>query len=81
MCIRRIKRIKRTKAVGSAQAGFDASNLLAATLLASDPALYPEGSLMQRWADVILSKAAEISDSEVGPLFEVAAQRYGRRAA
>ena len=72
MCIRRIKRIKRTKVVGSAQAGFDASNLLAATLLASDPALYPEGGLMQTWADRILTEAAEISDEEVGPLFAAA---------
>jgi hypothetical protein len=55
--------------VGSAQAGFDASNLLAATLLAGNPALYPEGSLMAEWSDKILTKAAEISDEEVGPLF------------
>jgi hypothetical protein len=69
MCIRRIKRTKRTKAVGGVQAGYTASNLLAATLLAADPERYPAGSLMAEWSDMILSKAAEISDSEVGPLF------------
>jgi hypothetical protein len=46
--------------------------LESATIIASNPALYPEGGLMQTWADRILTEAAEISDEEVGPLFEVA---------
>ena len=45
-------------------------NLTAASIIASYPALYPEGGLMQTWADRILTEAAEISDEEVGPLFE-----------
>lgn len=65
----RIKRTKRTKAVGSVQAGYTASNMLAATLIASTPALYREGSLMAQWADRILSKAAQPDQSEAGPLF------------
>jgi hypothetical protein len=56
--------------VGSVQAGFDASNLLAATLIASDPGKYPEGSLMAEWADLVLSKAAVLDNALAGPLFE-----------
>ena len=45
---------------------------MAANLIASNPALYPEGSLMAEWADRILAEAAEIPDGEVGPLFAAA---------
>jgi hypothetical protein len=51
---------------------YDAANLEAATLIASQPDLYPPGSVMQQWADEILSKAAKVDDSDCGPLFEVA---------
>jgi hypothetical protein len=47
--------------------------MLAATLIASTPALYREGSLMAQWADRILSKAAQPDQSEAGPLFETRA--------
>ena len=51
---------------------YDKGNLECACIIAGNPALYPEGGLMQTWADRILTEAAEISDEEVGPLFEVA---------
>ena len=66
----RIKRTKRTKPVCSMRDGFDAANLLAATLIASDPMTYPEGSLMAEWADLVLSKAAVLDNALAGPLFE-----------
>ena len=47
----------------------------AATLIASDPVAYPEGSLMAQWADLILSKAAQPDDAEAGPLFAAVANR------
>ena len=49
---------------------YDAANLEAATVIASDPEKYPEGSLPALWSDVVLSKAAEPDDAEAGPLFE-----------
>ena len=61
---------KRT--VSRARAGYDAANLEAATIIAADPAKYPEGSLMATWADVILSKAARPDDADAGPLFDAA---------
>ena len=69
------RRPPKPAAVRSARQGYSASNLEAATIIASDPALYPEGGLMQTWADRVLTEAAEISDEEVGPLFEVAGRR------
>ena len=66
------RRPPKPAAVRSARQGYAASNLESATIIASNPALYPEGGLMQTWADRILTEAAEISDEEVGPLFEVA---------
>jgi hypothetical protein len=54
--------------VGSVQAGFDASNLLAATLIASDPKRYQ--GVLQEWADLILTRAAQPDDALAGPLFE-----------
>jgi hypothetical protein len=52
---------------------YDLVNLESATIIASDPALYPEGGLIATWADVILSKAAAPMDSECGPLFRTSA--------
>ena len=66
------RRPPKPAAVRSARQGYSASNLEAATIIASDPALYPEGGLMQTWADRILAEAAEIPDGEVGPLFAAA---------
>lgn len=62
---------RRPPSVCSARDGFDAANLLAATLIAADPARYQ--GVLQEWADVILSKAAEPDESEAGPLFRQAA--------
>lgn len=75
MCMRRIKRIKRTKAVGSVQAGYAESNLMAACLIAADPVACPEGSLMAEWADVILERATVLQYANEMPLFA------GRQAA
>lgn len=54
---------------------YDAGNLTAASIIASNPATYPEGSLMATWADLILSRAASADWSDL-PLFAAA-----RRAA
>ena len=59
--------------MGGVQAGYTASNLMAACLIAADPVAYPEGSLMAEWADVVLSKAANPDDAEAGSLFQQAA--------
>lgn len=48
---------------------YDAANMEAATIIASDPEKYPDGSLMARWADLILSRAVGVKDDEAGPLF------------
>jgi hypothetical protein len=71
------RRAPKPAAVRSARQGYSASNLESATIIASDPALYPEGGLMQTWADRILTEAAAPMDSECGPLF----QQTNRRAA
>ena len=45
-------------------------NELCARIIAADSVRYPPGSLMQEWADMILSKAAAPpADWEAGPLF------------
>jgi hypothetical protein len=51
---------------------YDTGNLAAASIIASNPVAYPEGSLMAQWADLILSKAAHPDDAEAGPLFRQA---------
>lgn len=48
---------------------YATNNLVAASIIASNPALYPPGGLMQEWADRILTQAAETPDAECGPLF------------
>jgi hypothetical protein len=48
---------------------YDTGNLTAASIIASNPVAYPEGSLAAQWADMILSKAAHPDDAEAGPLF------------
>lgn len=57
---------------------YAADNWVAACIIAADPVKYPEGGLMQKWADAILTQAAETSDVEAGPLF---AARAGQRRA
>lgn len=57
---------------------YDQGNLEAATIIASNPTLYPEGSLMSLWADVVLSRAVDSQDAKDGLLAEDAG---GRRAA
>jgi hypothetical protein len=47
---------------------YHQQNLMAATILASDPTKYPTGSLMSVWADIILTRAADVKDVDVGPL-------------
>ena len=61
---------RRPPSVPSAREGYDRANLVAACLIAGNPTLYPESGLMQRWADVILSKATAPDQSEAGPLFQ-----------
>ena len=63
--------------VRSARDGYSAGNLESATLIASDPEKYPEGSLPALWSDAVLSKAAVLDEAEAGPLFAAT----GRRAA
>ncbi len=53
---------------------YEAANLAAARIIASDPAQYP--GVMQTWAALVIERAAP-ADAECGPLF--AADR--RRAA
>jgi hypothetical protein len=65
----RIKRTKRTKAVGSAQAGHAESNLMAACLIAADPVAYPEGSLPAQWSTMILERATVLQYANEMPLF------------
>ena len=57
-------------AVRSARQGHAASNLEAATIIASNPVAYPEGSMMAEWADIVLSRAAHPDDREAGSLFQ-----------
>lgn len=52
-----------------ARRDFAAANLLAATIIASDPAAYPAGCLSALWADMVLSRAAERDDAEAWPRF------------
>jgi hypothetical protein len=59
-------RLRRDRNVRSARDGFATSNLLVATLLASDPERYP--GLPQEWSDIVLSQAAERDEAEAGPL-------------
>ena len=66
---------KRT--VSRARAGYQKANEEAATIIAGNPAAYPDGSLMSSWAGAVLTKAATPMDSECGPLF----QQTNRRAA
>ena len=54
---------------------YDQANLECACIIAGNPEKYQ--GVLQEWADRILTEAAEISDEEVGPLFEAT----GRRAA
>jgi hypothetical protein len=54
-------------AVCSVREGYDAANLECASIIAADPVKYQ--GLVQEWADAILSKAADVPDSEAGPLF------------
>lgn len=49
------------------------ANEQSATIIAADPTRYPDGSLMSTWADLILSRAAEVNDADAGPLFKKAA--------
>ena len=71
------RRPPKPAAVRSARQGYAASNLESATIIAANPEKYQ--GVLQEWADRILTEAAAPSDSEVGPLFEVAGQRYGMR--
>lgn len=71
---------RRPPSVRSAREGYDLANLECACLIAAAPEKYPEGGLMQWWADVILSKAAAPVDAECGPLFAVV-DPHRRRAA
>jgi hypothetical protein len=61
-------RLRRDRNVRSAQDGFAAANLLAATLLAADPAMFPLGSLPAVWSDLVLTRAAERDEAEASPL-------------
>ena len=62
---------RRPPTVRSAREGYSAGNLLAATLIASDPERYQ--GVLQEWADIVLSRAAHPDDREAGPLFQQAA--------
>jgi hypothetical protein len=46
--------------------------LESATIIASNPALYPEGGLMAEWADVVLSRAVNAEEANAMPLFAAA---------
>jgi hypothetical protein len=46
--------------------------LESATIIASDPVAYPEGSLMAEWADVVLSRAVDAEEANAMPLFAAA---------
>jgi hypothetical protein len=63
---------RQTPTVRTVREGYDAGNLECASIIAADPAAHPEGSLMSAWADAILSKAAQVPESEAGPLFKAA---------
>ena len=52
---------------------YNAGNMTAASIIASNPAAYPAGSLAAEWADMILSRAANPDQAEAGPLFRNAA--------
>ena len=54
---------------------YDQGNLEAATIIAANPALYPEGSLMAERADAILSRAVDAQDAKAMPLIEAADRR------
>jgi hypothetical protein len=47
---------------------YDAANLEAATVIASDPERYQ--GVLQEWADTILTRAAQPDEALAGPLFE-----------
>jgi hypothetical protein len=66
------RRPPKPAAVRSARQGYTASNLESATIIASDPALYPEGGLMAEWADVVLSRAVNAEEANAMPLFAAA---------
>ena len=61
---------KRT--VSRARAGYQKANEEAATIIAGNPALYPEGGLMAQWADMVTSRAVDAENAKAGLLFEVA---------
>lgn len=52
---------------------YDQANLECACILAANPTLYPEGSLMAEWSDTILSRAVDAEDAKAGPLIAAAA--------
>ena len=56
--------------VRSVREGYDWANLEIATVITSDPALYPIGSLMQQWAALVVDRA---QPTIKGPLFRQAA--------
>ena len=66
------RRPPKPAAVRSARQGYTASNLESATIIASDPVAYPEGSLMAEWADVVLSRAVNAEEANAMPLFAAA---------
>jgi hypothetical protein len=62
-----------------ARQGYSDANLLAASVIAGRPELYPEGSLPALWSDLILSRAANPDDREAGPLFAAQSRRCDAR--
>ena len=54
---------------------YNEANLECACIIAANPTLYPEGGLMQRWADVVLSRAVDSQDAKAMPLFAAADHR------
>ena len=50
---------------------YDAANLEAATVIASDPERYQ--GVLAEWADTILTRAAQPDEALAGPLFRQAA--------
>lgn len=52
---------------------YNEANLECACIIAGNPTLYPEGSLMAEWADTITSRAANAEEAKAMPLFKAVA--------